>query len=299
MLIAIIVLSFITVFAVAICLNYRKRINDICSQINYIRQHETNMMVTSDYGNTASTKLACEMNELLVHTAELRKQYSSRESSLRNTITSLSHDIRTPLTSLDGYFQLLNECDSPEEREKYIAIIRERIDSLKMMLEELFMYSKLQDNSYVIELEALNLNKILYESTFSFYDDFKNLNIEPDISIPEKPIDVLCNYAALKRAIQNIIKNGLEHGEDYFSICLDVIDDHPVITFKNRYRGSDDIDVVHVFDKFYKADSSRRKTSTGLGLAITKEIIDKMDGTITAKTQEDLFVIEIHLPSKK
>ena len=100
---------------------------------------------------------------------------------LKETITNLSHDIRTPLTSLDGYFQLLQQSDSEEERRKYVGIIQSRISSLKEMLEELFTYTRLQDADYELEMERIDFGKCAYDTVFSFYDEFQNRGIEPQV----------------------------------------------------------------------------------------------------------------------
>ena len=101
---------------------------------------------------------------------------------IKETVTNLSHDIRTPLTSLDGYFQLLSQAETPEEREHYIAVIRERISSLKWMPEELFTFTRLQDESYDLSLEQMDFGKCVYDTAFSFYDDFQRKGVRPEIS---------------------------------------------------------------------------------------------------------------------
>lgn len=295
MIIAIVVLAAISIFSMIICFSYRRRIKKICRQLKYINTHETNMIVSSSYGDTPDTELANEINNLIFRFNELTAHFNKKENNLKDMITSLSHDIRTPLTSLDGYFQLLNESDSQEEKERYIVIIRERISSLGLLLEELFTYAKLQDESYHLEMEYIELNKLLYETVFSFYDEFKQKQIEPEIEITERPVTVYGNYTALKRAMQNIIKNSLEHGQLYFSLTMETKENSIVIRCKNRRNDTDKIDIEHVFNRFYKADAARKHTSTGLGLAIAKEIVEKLEGKIEARIEADVFIIEIQL----
>jgi len=295
MVIAIVVLVAISAFSIISCFSYRRRIKKICRQLKFINNHDTNMIVSSSYGDTPDTELANEINNLIFRFNELSMEYNKKENNLKDTITSLSHDIRTPLTSLDGYFQLLNESDSPEEKEKYIVIIRERISSLRLLLEELFTYAKLQDDSYHLEMDYIELNKLLYETVFSFYDEFKQKQIEPEIEITERPVTVYGNYTALKRAMQNIIKNSLEHGQLYFSLTMETKENSTIICCKNCRNDTDKIDIEHVFDRFYKADAARKHTSTGLGLAIAKEIVEKLEGKIGARIEEDVFIVEIQL----
>lgn len=201
--------------------------------------------------------------------------------------------MRTPLTSLDGYFQLLSKCDNPAERERYLGIIQNRITCLKDMIEELFTYAKLQNDSYDIKLERCCLNKILLDSAFSFYHDFKAAGISPQVDICEEQLYILGNEASMARVFQNIIKNSLEHGRDYFKMQMERVSEQVSITFSNKFSDNDKINAEQVFDMFYKADSARSRTSTGLGLAIAKELISRMNGIITVNAADDIFSIMI------
>ena len=283
------------IICAACYLAYRKQVKAICRQIRYINTHETNMIVTGDYNQSSITALANEINEFLTRTARLRQELLHKESTLKDTITSLSHDIRTPLTSLDGYFQLLQASSTAQERQRYISIVKERIVSLDMLLEELFTYAKLQDGSYPLSIEQMPVNELLYEGIFSFYEDFRRQNIEPIARIADERIEVRANYTALKRAMHNVIKNALEHGEGFFTLKLERCRDKAVISVQNGVSSAGEIDIEHVFDRFYKADAARQHSSSGLGLAIAKQIVEKMGGSIAASIEKDVFTIEIRL----
>lgn len=292
-----IIITALALIAALICIvllaSYRRQIKNICRQMAFISKHNSNMIVTSNLPSKDITILTQSINHLLENQKKQTVEYQNKDASLKEIITNLSHDIRTPLTSLDGYFQLLAESDSSSEKEHYTKIIANRIKSLKEMLDELFTFTRLQNNNYNLELSPCNVNKIFYDTIFSFYDDFKEKNIEPDIQIAEEPINIVCNEEALKRVLQNIIKNGLEYGQSQIQIRLLKMDHTAIFQFRNDYTHSEAVDINRVFDRFYKIDKARSGNSTGLGLSIAKELVLKMNGRIFASHLEDTFEIRI------
>ena len=253
------------------------------------------MLITTQIRVGGVGELAEELNELLLEMKSEHREYMEKEGEIARIYTDLSHDIRTPLTSLDGYFQLLRETRDPEELERYIRIIQERIGSLKEMLEELFTYTKLQGGRYEMEMTVFRLNRILKETLLSYYEEWLALGIRPEFSIPEEEICVEADPRALRRVIQNLIKNGMDHGEKKIRIALKRQGDRAVMTFANQVSCPDKIDTEHVFDRFYKADEARSRTSTGLGLSIARELARRMEGDIAARMEEDWFVAEVQL----
>ena len=224
---------------------------------------------------------------------EVRESAQHNEMQLKETITNLSHDIRTPLTSLDGYFQLLQQSDSEEERRKYVGIIQSRISSLKEMLEELFTYTRLQDADYELETGRIDFGKCAYDTVFSFYDEFQNRGIEPQVDFCGGHLFVRANDEAVRRALQNLIRNALVHGHTGISLELFEENGKAVFRCSNDVAHPEEIDIERVFSRFYKADSARTHTSTGLGLSIAKGLVERMDGEIRAELEEERFVVEI------
>ena len=242
------------------------------------------ILVMSD--RTSDRKMNQALSEA-VHAAET----ANRAKSI--FLSNMSHDIRTPLTSLDGYFQLMEACENVEEQRRYLNIIHERIHSLNEMLEELFMFTKLKNESYRLELTSCCINRILKETVFSYYDDWVRREIQPDIQITEEQLYIDGNKQGLSRIIQNVIKNGLDHGEKKIRIVLKREQNRAVLRISNQVIASEQIDIEHVFDRFYKADAARSKTSTGLGLSIAREFVRRMNGEIGAKIEENEFIVEM------
>ena len=293
--IIIVVLSFIIVGLFAVLWKYQRQIKDICRQLHFLKEHDSNMRIMTDirWGNLS--ELCKELNEILQQQKLERRAYMRKEREISETYTNLSHDIRTPLTSLDGYFQLLEKSANESDKSRYLSIIQERIESLKNMLEELFTYTKLQNEEYEVKLEKVNLNQILKDTIFSYYDYWMECKMEPQFDISEESIWVRGNTQALQRVIRNVIKNGLDHGEKEMRISLHKENHQAVLCIQNKMQGTQKIDVDRLFERFYKADPSRNKNSTGLGLSIAKGFVQKMGGKITAAVNGSWFPIAIEL----
>ena len=161
------------------------------------------------------------------------------------------------------------------------------------MLDELFTYAKLTNKAYEVELSPCAVNEILLSVLFSFYKDIKQRGIEPLVNVPEQDIFIQGNEPALHRIFQNILKNCIEHGNNQLSVRLINSADMVQIYFENDYQTQEPIDANKVFDRFYKADGARSKTSTGLGLSIAKELVERLNGSITGNVKNDIFTITI------
>lgn len=293
MLIAIIALSVLLLISIFAIFSYRRQINHICRQLNFKNKHNTNLTITSVSGGRSFYELVKLLNDNFNKQEKIINEYRNNDNSLKETITNLSHDIRTPLTSLDGYFQILRECENEDDKEHYYTIIDGRISALKDMLEEQFTYAKLQDVSFELDMESISINKMLLDTAFGFYEDFKSRGIEPIFDVKGEDMYIFANSGALKRVLQNIIKNAISHGEQNVEIHLKKQDNKAVLQIANQYNSLDKIDETKVFDRFYKADASRTRTSTGLELSIAKELVDKMNGNIFANKNDKVFIITI------
>ncbi len=287
------ILIFTILLLIGILWKYQRQVKDICRQLAFLKEHESNMMISRDFASGGIGELTDLLNDLLMRQREERKGYLEKERMISDTYTNLSHDIRTPLTSLDGYFQLLEESREEQEQKRYLAIIQERITCLKELLEELFTFTRLKNESYQMDLSSCCLNRILKNTIFSYYEDWQERGIEPEIEIAEELYYIEGNQSAIKRVIQNVIKNVLDHGEKRIRIWLRRERKAVVLRIGNETAHPEVIDISQVFNRFYKADAARSRSSTGLGLAIAKELVLRMNGRIEAHIQENEFWIVI------
>ncbi|MCI8407703.1 MAG: HAMP domain-containing histidine kinase [Lachnospiraceae bacterium] len=290
------ILSGVILLLILILLIFVRQIQDICRQLLFFTKQDSNIRITSQISCGGVGKLVDILNMIVKERRENKKKYMDKEVYLSDVYTNLSHDIRTPLTSLDGYIQLLEECENKEEQKRYLWIVRERIHSLKEILEELFTFSKLKNETYHLELTECCINRILRQTVFSYYEDWTKLGIQPEFDIEEIPIYMEGNEQALFRVFQNVMKNAIDHGEQKIGIFLSSSQNVVCVQICNEISKTEEIEIDQVFERFYKADASRNKNSTGLGLSIAKEFVLRMNGTIVAQLEEQEFSIIMKFP---
>lgn len=291
LIVAIVVMMLLTI----LLFTQQNQIQDIRKQIKFIAHNKTNKNI-SFYGKSrGASKLAEDINELIDTYRDREIDIMNKDRETRDTITNMSHDIRTPLTSLKGYFELLQETEDPEERAKYSAIIEERIDSLNDILETMFFYTKVESQGYELKLNKVDLSSIVLQTLFSYFEDFEKAGIEPDVKVDES-VNAIADESAIKRVLQNLIKNVLVHGDSNVKISLEKINKRAVLEISNGIKPDEIPDASKVFDRFYKADTSRHVNSSGIGLSVAQKLVGKMNGTISASVDGNMFTITIVLP---
>ena len=298
------VLAIIVIIMAAVLLKIRAQLRDINDQLDFLYENDTNMLIGTDTNLIYLGQFKQRVNRFVEQWHKKRAEAAKKEQMISDTYTNLSHDIRTPLTSLDGYFQLLKDEKDEKLQAHYIGIIQERITSLKDMLEELFMFTKLKNDTFNLEMDRCCVSRLLKQTVFSYYDEWKMRGIEPVVDICDEQIFILANTQALKRVFQNVIKNGLVHGKSDIEIKLYTIDsgknagsdrENKVVNIvvSNTIDDPENIDTSQVFERFYKADEARSVTSSGLGLSIAKELVERMGGKINAQIEDNRFCINI------
>lgn len=286
------------VIAVSLLILYRRQVKKTCRQLEFLSENQTNLRLTADLPFPELCRLADDMNRIIDQSRQIRLDSRRSETQLKETITSLSHDIRTPLTSMDGYFQLLLESDAQEDRQRYISIIQSRIASLNDMLEELFTYARLQDSQYRFPSRRIDFSRCVCDTIFSFYEEFQAKGIEPSVTLEDERLFIQGNEEALGRTVQNLMKNTLVHGKGRIALSLFREDSCAVFQCANQVENPQEIDISQVFGRFYRADSARTKSSTGLGLSIARELTERMGGQIRADLDGNQFSVQIRFPEE-
>ena len=296
-----VLLSIALIIAVVYHIMYRRQVRRLCRQIEFVSNNRTEMKITTDIATPELKELVHQIENLNEKYKENEIAYIRQDGALRETITNLSHDIRTPLTSLDGYFQLLTSADAnPEKKDQYQRIIKSRIESLNGMLDELFTYAKLQDKGFELEMGEVDINALTADILMSFYDDITERGETPEVELPENPVIINGNKDAYTRVVQNIIKNALVHGKN-LNILLKEEDGKAVFECSDELKNPEtEIDTSKIFDRFYKADKARTNAKgSGLGLAITKELVERMGGSISADCRDGIFAITVVFQTDK
>ncbi|MBP5493265.1 MAG: HAMP domain-containing histidine kinase [Clostridiales bacterium] len=280
-------------------IQYRKQIKKNCRQLRVMQKHSSNQRLSSEVPYKEVNELVMRVNDICNRYQEEGIEMERNENNLKEAIANLSHDIRTPLTSLDGYVQLLVMSDSQEEKDHYMQIIQNRISSLKELLEELFTYTKMQDSHYELNCVPMDGGQCVCETVLSFYEDFETRGLEPEVSFSEEKLMIVGNEVALRRIVQNLVKNALEHGTKRLGLTLDKKGDNLHFVCFNDKKETEIIEVDKIFTRFYKGDKARTSTSTGLGLAIAQGLVERMHGEISAAVEGELFKIEFTIPLYK
>lgn len=260
----------------------------ICEQLKVI-QEGSHIQLTSQIHTKTFQDLYNQLDDMLAEYQAKQLQFQKAEAQLKMTIQNMAHDLRTPLTSSMGYMHMLKESDDEVKKQRYLDISIERMEELKRLLEELFLYTKLISELYVLECEKKTIYPILAKTIFSFYHLFEKANQEPTIQFQDESKIYFINQEAIERVFRNLINNALLHGVG----DLMIIQDHNTLTFQNTIKVGKMPDIEHIFDRFYKADQSRSHSSSGLGLAIVKELMEKMGGSVNAQIDGNHFIIRL------
>ena len=293
----VIVAVLLTVLSLAltfILISLLSQMKSIRSQVHFISRNDTNKRITF-YGKSRSfRRLAKDINEIIDSYDERHEKILREDREIKDTLTNMSHDIRTPLTSLKGYFELLEQTEDPEDRRKYSSVIRGRIDSLSEILETMFLYTKVSNVNFKISIEPVDCSKVVLETLFEYYDDFQDKGYSVDVDVDEK-ITILGNEQSLKRIMQNLIRNSLVHGNGDVKLSLKPSQDNKnvIISIDNLLKEGENPDPRKVFDRYYKGDASRHTGSSGVGLSVVKKLVDSMNGDITASVRNGRFIIEM------
>ena len=252
---------------------------------------DTNQLLSVSVRDAHARRLAAGLNRHLRLLRAQRRQYLNGDRELKDAVTNISHDLRTPLTAICGYLVLLEHEKQSEKTARYLGVIRDRAELLTQLTEELFRYSVILSAEGGGQKEAVVLNDVLEESIASFYTALRQRNIVPRIRIPEEKVIRPLDRAALLRVFSNLLNNAIKYSDGDLEIALWETGE---IRFTNTAAGLDEVQVGKLFDRFYTVEAARR--STGLGLAIAKTLVEQMGGAIGADYEENRLTIRVAFP---
>lgn len=248
---------------------------------------DTNTLIDIFTRDPYMRKLAADINVQLCLLRKERHRYQQGDLELKEAVTNISHDLRTPLTAINGYLDLLEREEKSEIVQRYLSQIQNRTEVLKNLTEELFRYSVVT-STQDLKAERMDIVRALEESLLSFYAVMQEKGIQPKIELPEDPVWRQLDADAVNRIFANIISNALKYSDGDLSV---VMGDDNCITFSNTAQNLNAVTVGRLFDRFYTVEASRN--STGLGLSIAKILTERMGGNISAQYQNGRLSIII------
>ncbi len=237
------------------------------------------------------------INELYNARQEERIIHLKKEIQIHREIENISHDLRTPLTSILGYVDLIQDKETKEEeRLEYLQIIRKRAKVLQGYIQDFYELSRIEGENYPILLDTIQVQNTLSESVVAYYSEFEKKQIQVNVDLTEKACFIIVDKIQFNRIINNLIQNALKYSEKVFFIRQSIQNGNCIIRFENDKNGMKQEEIKFIFDRFYTGDSTRNNQSTGLGLTISKILVEKMKGSIEAKIDQDRFIIELSFP---
>ena len=272
----------------------RHSLREAAEELDEKLRTDTNTLISISSGDRAMQSLVTHINRQLQALRRERLRLQTGNDALTVAVTNVSHDLRTPLTALCGYLDLLEQEPQTEAAARYLAVIRERTDAMRALMEELFRYSVLTATADELHTEPVCLNDVLEQSLAGFYGTLSARGITPSVQLPEEKVIRPLDAAALRRVFDNILSNAAKYSDGDLAVVLAPDGE---VTFSNRASALSRVEAARLFDRFYTVDSARG--STGLGLSIAKLLTEKLHGTISADYENETLRICIAFPTEK
>ena len=286
-----VVLSVLLLVALIWVIALKHDLRQITGQVARIGSMGTNSRLTTSTYDHDAVALTENINHLLERNRHDVLETARSEANLKKAITNVVHDLRTPLTSALGYLQMVRSGTVDDRTsEHYLGIVEGRLHVLSGLMDNLFDYARVIEAPAFV-LKPDNICNALRDGISACYPELETQGIAIDADIPDTPVMCWCDDEALRRVIQNLLKNVVAHGKDLVRVRVA----GPVIEIANRTDNLPDLDVDQIFERFYTADAARTSQNTGLGLAITKELVTRMNGRVSASIESDLLVMRVTL----
>jgi len=300
MLYLLIIVSIVAVYFLTRLFSLKKEVKKISKQLQGYNNRKTNKKIDMKLLDNDIENLGLEINQLIdLHVKENMEKIRF-ENELKQAVSNMSHDLRTPLTSILGYIQMAESDDvSDDEKKEYLSVAKKRAKRLEALLNGFFELSVIESIDYQLQSERLNIKNLTLDTLMGFYDRFNEKQIEPHISLPDQDIFITSDESTVTRVIENLISNAITYSSKAVSITLEERDSTAAITISNDAPALTEEDVERFFDRFYMADQTRSGKSTGLGLSIVKSLMEKMKGNITPELHDGRLSIVCEWKTQK
>ena len=295
--IACIILAALCAFLGLLAYAAERNLRSAARQLSARKAQGSTARLRLEGGSRAAEALMAQLNCLLEeHQVELSRS-EQRETQFRKQLSNISHDLRTPLTSILGYLQLLEgDCLSPGERLECLSAVKKRAKSLQELITGFYELTRLEEGSLSLEIEPVALHQLIEELIAGYYHELEEAGFHVCVSIAEGLPPVAADQSGARRIYANLLRNVLEHGRDKLEVSLAMEGARLVSRFYNIADGLSEEDMVHLFDRFYMADKMRSGQGTGLGLAIVQGLALRMGAEVFAGLKDSYFYIAISWP---
>ncbi len=270
----------------------RRAARDILRELSEKLSEDTNTLISLSASDRDMRRLAAGLNRELRALRTQRLRYRQGDRELKDAVTNVSHDLRTPLTAICGYLALLEREDMSGDARRYLATIAERTEAMKALTEELFRYSVIASTDIDSTMEPVDMNAALEEAAAGFYAALTARGIEPAIRMPEQHVVRTLDRAGLSRIFANLFSNAIKYSAGDLAVELTV---DGTVSFSNAAPDLDPVQVGRLFDRFFSLEAAR--DSTGLGLAIARTLAERMDGTVSAAYENGDLTVTVSFPA--
>ena len=287
------VYGLLCVVIIALCVKIvfmRRSAVEIAEAFTDRLKTDTNTVISISCRDSKMRLLADRINRELKILRREHHRYTQGDKELKAAVTNISHDLRTPLTAICGYLDLMRRMEIPEKLGQYLSTIADRTKLMKQLTEELFAYSVILSADGSSEREELSVNQVLEDSIMGYYAALTEKGIVPKVKLTDQKIVRTLNRAELSRVFSNLLNNAIKYSDGDLEITLS---DEGSVSFSNTAKGLDPVQVERLFDRFYTVESARN--STGLGLSIAKTLVEQSGGSITAEYSGNRLTITVAL----
>ena len=291
-------IALCTALIIIICLlcfkiyQLRLTAKELSRQIAEHIGNDTNSGISILCGDKKLRALAAEIDKYIRTMRRFKLRYQNGGRELKDAVTNISHDLRTPLTAISGYIDLLENEEKSEKANEYLNIISERTQTMKNLIQELLDFSIILSDNQYNEKSAVSLNSAFEEGLAANYSLLRQRGITPTVLTPDKEIVRCLNKSALLRILGNIISNAAKYSDGDFTAELRP---NGEMLFSNTANGLNAVKVGRLFDKFFTVQNGR--SSTGLGLSIARTLTENMGGSLTADYYDNVLTIRLYFPN--
>lgn len=296
LIIAVIVLLIVCISLILRLISIRRSMREITNELILTRDEGYNRQLTVELSDSVLEEMAAEMNRNLDYQKKLKDESDKAERILKQSVSDIAHDLRTPLTVIKGNLQMIVLEDGLSEKSRgYLAASSEKCSEMKRMADDFFELSLLESDSSPVKLSKVNITNLLMQFLADSEAVIRGKELVPDVIFPERTVFALADEDLVRRMLGNLLNNVLKYAVESFCITLSVSENECGIVFSNAVKKGTEIDAEKLFERTYRADKARSGNGAGLGLYIVKLLSEKQQGRVMAECENDRLSVGVYL----